>query len=284
MSESIDPRLLEVFETFDSFCRQNGVRYRVENNAYYRQGYAIGLGDPALVESHMREAINDKWIEMEVEKHDSGALFVFGVKHLSEDQYKFSTRKMIRKQSAFRSSIGPSRSFGGISGYKKLHKKLAEAFKLKDDLVAHDNVTKIPAGTDVDIHDPDPRLPDVDWDGTTSNVDMDKLVKAVSDKELSKIVKESVLLEQPSSIGAFLTSKIHEGFTVAADRAFAAGYLTQEERIAMSDAITDALKTFTAVMKKKYPKIYRREVDGAEAISMSKGSLGERIEKRISEL
>jgi hypothetical protein len=284
MSDSLDPRLLEVFETFDAFCRKNSIRYRVEGNEYYQQGYSIRLGDPALVEGHMRESINDKWIAMEIEERDEGVLFTFEVKHLSEDQYKSPTRKMIRKQSAFRSSFGPSKSFGGIRGYN-LHKKLAEALKLKDDLIAHDNVTKIPAGTEVNVHDPDPGLPDVDWDGTTSNVDRDKLEKAVADKkEFDKIFKESVLLEQSSSVGAFLTSKIHEGFTVAADRAFAAGYLTQEERIAMSDAITDALKTFTAVMKKKFPKIYRREMDGAEAISMSRGSLGERIERRISEL
>ena len=217
MSESIDPRLLEVFGAFDAFCRQNGIRYRVESNEYYRQGYVIGLGDPSLVENHMRKTINEKWIDMVVED----ALFVFGVRHLSEDQYKSPTRRMIQKQSAFRSSFGPSKSFGGVSGYKKLHKKLAEAFKLKDDLIAHDNVTKIPAGTEIDIHDPDPRLPDVDWGGTTSNVDMDKLEQAISDKkEFDKIFKEAMLLEQSSSIGAFLTSKIHEGFTVAADRAF----------------------------------------------------------------
>ena len=287
MNESLDPRLLTVFETFDSFCRQKGVRYGIESDEYYQQGYLIKLGDPALVESHMAGVINNKWIAMEIENREDGTLFSFGVKHLSEDQYKSPTRKMIQKQSAFRSSFGPSRSFGGIGGYSgKLHKKLAEALKLKDNLIAHDNVTTIPAGTEFKIHDPDPSLPDIDWDGTTSNVDMDKLGKAVSPKDRDKFdnVLESTLSEQKSSVGNFLVSKIHEGYTVAADRAFAAGYLTQDERIAMSDAISDALKAFTTVLKTKFPRRYRRELDGAEAISMARGTIGERIEKRISKL
>lgn len=36
---------------------------------------------------------------------------------IDDDQYRFGTRKMIEKQSSFRASIGPSKSFGGIDEY-----------------------------------------------------------------------------------------------------------------------------------------------------------------------
>lgn len=51
-------------------------------------------------------------------------LYKQGIKDLFEDQYKSPNRKMIRKQSMFRSSFGPSKSFGGIKGYGK---KVTEA-------------------------------------------------------------------------------------------------------------------------------------------------------------
>jgi hypothetical protein len=259
-------------------------------NEHDAQCYSVGLHeDPAVIERHMNDSINTKWISMEVDNNDNGALFTFSIKTLGEDQYKSPVRKHIRKQSSFRSSFGPSKSFGGIKGYsqRKLRKKLAEALKLEDDLEAHDNVTVIPAGTEIKIHDPDPRLPDVDWDGTTTNVDKDKLKDAIdkaSGKEFKETFKEETS-NRRATVGNFLTSRIHEGYTVAADRALAAGLLTQEERIALSEAITDALRSFTDTMKSKFPRIYRREMEGDEAMKLSSGStFRERIDKRMSSI
>lgn len=295
MNESIDPRLLDAFKMFDSFCRKNGVRYSIDHDQHNQQGYLVKLGDTKSVKNHMAENINEKMVVMEVDDNRSdGTLFTFGIRaigeeDLEEDQLKGPTRSYTRRQHPFRSSfrnVAPGRSY--VSAKKRLNTKLAEALKLKDDLVGHDNVTKIPKGTEVRVHDPDPELPDVDWDGTTTNVDRDKLEAAIdkaSEEEFKKIFNEGLLSEQATTIGSFLTSRIHEGYTVAADRAFAAGYMSQEERIDMSDAITDALKVFTKVMKAKYPQIYNREMDGREAINIitgqSKGTFRERIDKRI---
>jgi len=288
MSDSLDPRLLEAFKEFDAFCRSNGIRYVVSEDGYDYQKYLVKFPwakDHTVVEQHMNNALS-KMVVMDVASQPEGALFTFGVKVFGEDQYKSPTRKMIRKQSPFRSSFGPSKSFGGVRGYGKLNKKLSEALGLKDDLLAHDNVTVIPSGSEVGVHDPDPELPDLDYGGTVVNVDKDKLGGAInkkSEKEFKATFNEAVLSEQTSSLGAILTSRIHEGYTVAADRAFAAGFLTQDERIALSDAITAALNEFTSVMKEKFPNIYRREVDGKEAMGMS-GTFRERIERRISKL
>lgn len=42
---------------------------------------------------------------------------------LNEDQYKSPNRRMIQKQTAYRSSFNPSVSYGGISTYSKSRKK-----------------------------------------------------------------------------------------------------------------------------------------------------------------
>ena len=63
--------------------------------------------------------------------------------------------------------------------------------QLKDDLVAHDDITTIPKGSDIEVVDKDPSLPDVSYDGTTINVDADKLQKATDKADFKKIFGES---------------------------------------------------------------------------------------------
>ncbi|MEM3097444.1 MAG: hypothetical protein QXU32_01825 [Nitrososphaerales archaeon] len=113
---------------------------------------------------------------------------IMAIEHklLDEDQYKFATRKHLRQQSLYPSSFGPSRSFGGISGYndKKnntrhnmLEYRHGYIGRLTGDLIAHDNVTVIPSGSEIKIIDDDARLSDIEWNGKIINVDRDKLNK-----------------------------------------------------------------------------------------------------------
>jgi len=98
---------------------------------------------------------------------------------LYEGQYKYSNTRHIRRQSQFPSSIGPSRSFGGVKErtVKELKKDLKEGYctglcgTLTGDLTAHDNSTIVPKGSDIKVVDGDPSLPDIEWDGNVINVD-----------------------------------------------------------------------------------------------------------------
>lgn len=65
--------------------------------------------------------------------------------------------------------------------------------------------------------------------------------------------EEEESVEDKGSVLTFLASRIHESFTVAADRLSAIGFLTTEERIAISSCIGDALEVFSKVMKEKVP-------------------------------
>lgn len=57
------------------------------------------------------------------------------------------------------------------------------------------------------------------------------------------------------SVGDFLQSKIHEGFTVAADKLAQLGVLNVEERIAVSSCVGDALQTFRERLQEKAPSV-----------------------------
>lgn len=100
-----------------------------------------------------------------------------------EDQYKSPSRRMIQKQSSFRSSFGKTKSFGGVSGYNGKGKypktmeecNIGEVGKLKGDLLAHDNKTIVPKGTIVKVVDGDAGLPDIKYDGKIVNVDREAL-------------------------------------------------------------------------------------------------------------
>lgn len=60
------------------------------------------------------------------------------------------------------------------------------------------------------------------------------------------------------NVGHWFESRIHAGFTEAADRMFGEGCLTREERICLSSAVGDALAAFAARLETDAPHLYQR--------------------------
>ena len=75
--------------------------------------------------------------------------------------------------------------------------------------------------------------------------------------------------EGATTIGQFLASTLHAGFTLAADRVFGAGYLTQEERIALSTAAARAMQAFDQAMEQEHPQLRERTIPTAVALASS---------------
>lgn len=99
--------------------------------------------------------------------------------NLTEGQYKSPTTVHVRRQSSYPSTFSPSRSFGGMSerNISKELKQIDEAYcigmtgTLADDLLAHDNTTVIPKGSEIEIVDAARSLPDIRYDGNIISVD-----------------------------------------------------------------------------------------------------------------
>lgn len=66
-------------------------------------------------------------------------------------------------------------------------------------------------------------------------------------------------LREARNAGHWLESKIHQNFTEVADNLFGQGYLTREERIALSNAIGDALAAFNEAVATNVPHLYQRD-------------------------
>lgn len=67
-------------------------------------------------------------------------------------------------------------------------------------------------------------------------------------------LKRAVLEEKHDpSIKDFLQAHVHEAFTVAADKLAQMGYLTVDERIALSSAVGDMLEAFRTAAAEKCP-------------------------------
>lgn len=88
---------------------------------------------------------------------------------------------------------------------------------------------------------------------------------------LDAVVRSSATREA-ATLGAYLESRIHLGFTQMADDLYGSGYVTRAERIAASSAVGDALAAFVAALEAKAPQLYQRgrydepaEADTSEA-------------------
>ncbi len=81
-----------------------------------------------------------------------------------------------------------------------------------------------------------------------------------------------VLTREAGSLGAYVESRIHLGFTEIGDDLYAGGYVNRRERITLSGAIGDALSVFVARLEADAPQLYQRTRyagpgDGDEAVT-----------------
>lgn len=84
------------------------------------------------------------------------------------------------------------------------------------------------------------------------------------------------------NVGGWLEARLHERFTCLADDMYGDGYLTREERIALSSAVGDALRAFVSRVDSDAPQLFARDlwvtpgpapVAAAEANTTPKGAL-----------
>lgn len=78
-----------------------------------------------------------------------------------------------------------------------------------------------------------------------------------SDSDQAKEARRK--LTEAANLGNWLESRIHLSFTEIADMLFGEGRLNREERIALSSAIGEALKSFNAAIATNMPGLYERE-------------------------
>lgn len=66
-------------------------------------------------------------------------------------------------------------------------------------------------------------------------------------------------IEEARNAGQWFEATIHRDFTLTADNMFGDGYLTRDERLALSSAIGDALDSFRGSLEKAAPGLYERD-------------------------
>ncbi len=69
---------------------------------------------------------------------------------------------------------------------------------------------------------------------------------------------DQITTREAGSLGAFVESRIHLGFTELGDELYGAGRVTRDERIILSGAIGDALAAFVARLERDAPQLYAR--------------------------
>lgn len=69
---------------------------------------------------------------------------------------------------------------------------------------------------------------------------------------------QAVAIREAATLGAYLESRMHLGFTQLADDLYGNGRLTRDERIILSGAVGDGLSAFVARVEKDAPQVYER--------------------------
>lgn len=79
------------------------------------------------------------------------------------------------------------------------------------------------------------------------------------DGEMPEGIREAAALREARNIGQWFEAEIHRNFTMLADNQFGEGLLTREERIALLNAIGEALDAFYRRLSQTTPDLYARD-------------------------
>lgn len=96
---------------------------------------------------------------------------------------------------------------------------------------------------------------------------VDYVTEAGAGGKVGQLVESAreVALKEARNAANWLEAQIHKDFTNRADSMFADGYLSREERIALSGAIGEALTTFNTAVEADVPALLKRDpYDGPE--------------------
>lgn len=84
-----------------------------------------------------------------------------------------------------------------------------------------------------------------------------------------KLISEALASEQQGPpMGDFLSAKIHEAFTLTADKMAQIGLVSQDERIALSSAIGDALDAFKQSCEEKCGEVTAKRLSREMAMTL----------------
>jgi hypothetical protein len=124
----------QVLQVLCEWCNSQQIRYEVEkcDNGHVFTMPILNMSNIIDMMTILRPLTEGEIAACHGNKDGNTLVWIGPESVLTDDQFKFSTDKMVRKQSAFRSSFHPSRSFGGITRAtrKKKKKNITEEFKV----------------------------------------------------------------------------------------------------------------------------------------------------------
>lgn len=97
----------------------------------------------------------------------------------------------------------------------------------------------------------------------TEGLSIDYVTKAGAGGKIGKLIEsareQAVPVEEKRNAAHWLESRIHREFTYYADSLFGEGYLTREERKALSGAIGEGLEAFSVAVERDAPALLNRD-------------------------
>lgn len=89
---------------------------------------------------------------------------------------------------------------------------------------------------------------------------IDFVTKAGAGGKLMALIEADRTLSEARNLGAWLESRLHLALTQLADEIYGDGRLTRDERIALSGALSDGLRSYTARIERDAPQLFDRDL------------------------